>query len=269
MHIAAMIFGIIGGLILMGIAFLGYSLGSPGKSTELQFISIAVPALAFLGAGVVMVNGFFGGILMLASAGGVILVIGNNPFGIFLSFLLIVGGLLGIFSGQRVKSASTITKNSTEPYSTKSDSNNVQQSPYQRKGVEDSTSSTFNSSSIYTARFDRAKWSALLKYDRDIALIADKLRPLGQKWMDEFASSYLALNDKQYLLEIENKIIVAARKEAEEKEQNAIAVAKAEAQRKEQLRIRTEQQKKAYEEQQKARLKEQERRSQALSLIHI
>ena len=263
MHIAAMIFGIIGGLILMGIAFLGYSLGSLGKSTELQFISVAVPTLAFLGAGIVMKNGIFGGILMLASAGGVILIIGNNPFGIFLSFLLTIGGLLGIFSGQRVKSASTITTNPTEPYNIKPDSNNVQQSPYQSKGVEDSTSSTFNSSASITARFDRDKWSALLKYDKDIALIADKLQPLGQKWMDELASSYLVLNDKQYLPEIEHKIIVAARREAEEKEQKAIAIAKAEAERKEQLRIRTEQQKKAYEEQRKAHLEEQERRSQA------
>lgn len=104
--------------------------------------------------------------------------------------------------------------------------------------------------------FDQVKWNALLKYDSDIALIADKIRPFGKKWLNEFASSYFALNDKQYLPEIERKILDAARKEAEEKEQEAIAIAKTAAERKEQLRIRSEEQRKTY-------LQEQEHRSQA------
>ena len=66
-----------------------------------------------------------------------------------------------------------------------------------------------------TANYDRAKWDALVKYDKDIALIAEKLRPLEQKWLDEFASSYLAINDKTYLPEIEKKIFAAAKIEKE------------------------------------------------------
>lgn len=136
------------------------------------------------------------------------------------------------------------------------------------KDVKIKTSHTFNNSaptteSFVTERFDRAKWNALLEYDNDIAIIADRLQPLGQKWLDEFASSYLALNDKQYLPEIEHKIVVAAGREAEAKEQEDIAAARTKEEENEQLRIRAEEQQKAHEEQQKAYLQEQERRSQA------
>ena len=72
------------------------------------------------------------------------------------------------------------------------------------------------------AGFDRAKWNALLRYDKDIALIAEKLQPLGEKWVDEFASSYLALNDKTYLPQIEEKLVAAAKAEAEENERQRI-----------------------------------------------
>jgi len=72
------------------------------------------------------------------------------------------------------------------------------------------------SPSITTAvGFDRAKWNALVQYDKDIAAIAERLSPLGQEWVDEFASSYLALNDKQYLPAIEQKIVAAAKVSAE------------------------------------------------------
>jgi len=78
-------------------------------------------------------------------------------------------------------------------------------------------SPTSNTSSA-GVQFDRAKWNALVQYDKDIASMAEKLRPLGQKWLDEFAFAFLALNDKQYLPSIEQKIMSAAKAEAEEKE---------------------------------------------------
>jgi len=64
-----------------------------------------------------------------------------------------------------------------------------------------------------TVAYDRQKWNALVKYDDEIALVAEKLQPLGQRWMDEFASSYLALNDKKYLPNLVKKIIGNARKD--------------------------------------------------------
>ena len=62
-----------------------------------------------------------------------------------------------------------------------------------------------------TKSYDVAKWSALLNYDAEIALVAEKLKPLGDKWVDKFATSYLVLNDKSYLLNIAEKIIAEAR----------------------------------------------------------
>jgi hypothetical protein len=75
------------------------------------------------------------------------------------------------------------------------------------------------------AGFDRAKWNALLLNDKDIALVANNLKPHGNKWVDEFALCYLALNDKTYLSQIEQKLITAAKAEAEEKEQQRIKAA--------------------------------------------
>jgi hypothetical protein len=62
--------------------------------------------------------------------------------------------------------------------------------------------------------YDQAKWNALLKYDADVAAAVEKIRPLGEHWLDEFASSYLALNDKSYLSRIVHKIIEDAGCEA-------------------------------------------------------
>lgn len=66
--------------------------------------------------------------------------------------------------------------------------------------------------------FDRDTWAALVKYDEQIAAIASKLAPFGQKWVDEFARAYLKLNDKSYLPSIVKKIIADARREDEERQ---------------------------------------------------
>jgi hypothetical protein len=70
---------------------------------------------------------------------------------------------------------------------------------------------------------DREKWQALEKYDSEIATIANKLRVLGDKWVDEFARAYLALGDKQHLPNIVQKIIADARLEAQKLEEKNIA----------------------------------------------
>lgn len=61
--------------------------------------------------------------------------------------------------------------------------------------------------------FDVQKWNALLKYDQDIARVAEQLRPFGERWVDVFAQGYLALNDKQYLPSIVQKILSDAKRE--------------------------------------------------------
>jgi hypothetical protein len=72
--------------------------------------------------------------------------------------------------------------------------------------------------------FNVEKWEALVRYDPKIAAIADKLRPLGQRWVDEFARAYLALNDKQYLPNIVSQLLADARTEhAREQEEQRSA----------------------------------------------
>ena len=63
--------------------------------------------------------------------------------------------------------------------------------------------------------YDKAKWDASVKYDPKIAVISEKLERLGPKWVNEFRSSYLALNDKQHLPNIVRRIIDDARKEVD------------------------------------------------------
>ena len=42
--------------------------------------------------------------------------------------------------------------------------------------------------------YDQAKWNALTQYDPDIARLVKVLSPYGQKYVDELAAAYLALN---------------------------------------------------------------------------
>lgn len=65
--------------------------------------------------------------------------------------------------------------------------------------------------------FDRARWDALLKRDPQLSAVADKLRPLGEKWVDKFAASYLAASDS-LLPALVSGIIAQARKEFEQEE---------------------------------------------------
>jgi len=81
-----------------------------------------------------------------------------------------------------------------------------------RSGVEEREA--LGSSQSGTS-FDVSKWNALLNDDPGIAKIVDRLRPLGQKWVDEFAHLYLVANDKQRLPEIVKTILAAARRELE------------------------------------------------------
>lgn len=56
------------------------------------------------------------------------------------------------------------------------------------------------------AQYDTAKWSALIKYDPEIAAAVAALQPFGQKWVNELAVAYLSLNEKSYLPAILKKL---------------------------------------------------------------
>jgi hypothetical protein len=69
--------------------------------------------------------------------------------------------------------------------------------------------------------YDRVKWAALVRYDADIARIVAALQPHGQKYVDELASAYLALNDKQYLSMLVQKIVADAQQERAQSQRRA------------------------------------------------
>ena len=58
--------------------------------------------------------------------------------------------------------------------------------------------------------YDRREWRALVSSDADISRLAMVLESYGQKYVDEFAAAYLAVNDKDYLPAILEKIVASA-----------------------------------------------------------
>jgi hypothetical protein len=62
--------------------------------------------------------------------------------------------------------------------------------------------------------YDRAKWDALVSYDDDIARVVDALQPFGQKYVDQLATAYLAINDKDYLAVICQKVVATAKSDS-------------------------------------------------------
>jgi hypothetical protein len=55
--------------------------------------------------------------------------------------------------------------------------------------------------------YDRGMWRTVIQNDDAIAAVAEKLRPLGDEWVDEFARTYLTVNDKKQVWRIVQKII--------------------------------------------------------------
>jgi hypothetical protein len=62
------------------------------------------------------------------------------------------------------------------------------------------------------------RWNALLRFDCDISAAAEKVRPLGERWLDELGQAYFALNeDKQYLPNIINRLTEEAERNKAER----------------------------------------------------
>jgi hypothetical protein len=80
--------------------------------------------------------------------------------------------------------------------------------------TEDSTIEHNRNEPTNRYSYDRAKWNALVEYDPDIARIARALKPYGEKYIDQFASAYLAINDKSYLAVIAQKIVANVKQDA-------------------------------------------------------
>jgi hypothetical protein len=64
------------------------------------------------------------------------------------------------------------------------------------------------------ASYDAGKWDALVGSDPDIARLVEVMAPYGRQYVDELATVYLALNDKNYLPDIVDEIVASARRNA-------------------------------------------------------
>jgi hypothetical protein len=69
-------------------------------------------------------------------------------------------------------------------------------------------------SAIDPNSYDRERWRLLLRNDADISRLVTALAPYGQKYVDELAAAYLALNDKDHLPMILREIIASARRDS-------------------------------------------------------
>ncbi len=112
MNTAGMVLGIIGGLIALLVGAFGYGLSSMGASVSAsvgyhegsalmmvyQFASLALPIAALVGSGVAVRAPAVGGVIMAASAIGIVFVFGFGFFSTVPVVLLGVGALL-VFLG--------------------------------------------------------------------------------------------------------------------------------------------------------------------------
>jgi hypothetical protein len=63
--------------------------------------------------------------------------------------------------------------------------------------------------------FDIVKWLDVIENDKAVAAVADNLRPLGDKWVAEFARHYLNLEDKKHIWIIVQNVIEGAKRQRE------------------------------------------------------
>ena len=107
MKIAALILGILGGLVSLSYGLLGFGLGSIVQGGGgLKFVSIAVPIAALVGAGLSLSKPMVAAILMGASAVVFVLVIGFNVFSLVPVLLLGLGALFAFLGAQEAAKTS-------------------------------------------------------------------------------------------------------------------------------------------------------------------
>ena len=207
MRVAALILAILGGL--SGLSFAAYAnvalliFGAVGMSPDTvglaKLLIFGLPIASFIGGGLALSKPGPSSAILIAAALGYLIIAGwlqTNFFTIATMLLIGTAGVLALLSLANTEAAPQLSPGPSSP------------------AVYPDSSGTNTATT-----FDRAKWNALLKYDPQIAAIAEKFRSeLGPKWEAEFSTSFLALNDKQYLPEMIRKIIANANTEKEEQQ---------------------------------------------------
>lgn len=106
MRTGALVVGIIGGLFALFYGLLGFGLGSlaeagePGSGVGLQIVSIIIPVVALIGAGIIKTKPTIGSSLVGLSAIILILILGFNFFSMVPVILLGISALLGFIDSQ-------------------------------------------------------------------------------------------------------------------------------------------------------------------------
>lgn len=112
MKVGALVLGIIGGLIALAYGAIGFALGGighwatsfvdPGDPTYqiMQFLSVVLPIVALIGAGLVMAQPVLGASLMGVAAIAFVIIVGFTFFSMIPVILLGIGALLGYLESQ-------------------------------------------------------------------------------------------------------------------------------------------------------------------------
>jgi len=183
--------GVFGGMIGAGVGWLG-SVG-PGNSTVtlwasmVSLLSWLAPLLAIIGGILTFSNPRAGGVTLAISATLLWYLLGLGTIGRLFVLPIGAAALLAFFA---TRAATPLVSSAA-----------IASAPDNRASHPELVS------------FNRAKWDALVEYDAEIAAAADQVRPLGQKWLDEFATAVLALDDKHYLPTIASRILSRAKAE--------------------------------------------------------
>ncbi len=112
MKTGSAILGIIGGAIALIIGVVSFFVGDLGQtlgiggSVARQIISLALPIAALIGGGIAPKNGLLGGLLMLASAAGILIVLEIGVLSLITAIPIGIGALLA-FIGSATTQKST------------------------------------------------------------------------------------------------------------------------------------------------------------------
>lgn len=111
MRIGSAILGILGGLIALIIGVLSFFVGDLGQTLGIegsivrQVLSLVLPIAALLGGGIVTRWGLLGGILMVISAAGILIVLEISVFSLITAIPIGLGGILAFVGLAGTKSS--------------------------------------------------------------------------------------------------------------------------------------------------------------------